>query len=135
MLRREGLYYSTLANFRKQKAAGDLGSSGSRKKRASKDPAMAAARNADWDQFLGSHDYRYGVIVKDMIQGRTARETAAGNGAGFAHIYPLKYRLADELREFLGDDAVADALRIPAWRGNIVADREKTACRAERRRA
>ena len=43
LLRREGLYYSTLANFRKQKAAGELGSSGSRKKRASKDPALAAA--------------------------------------------------------------------------------------------
>ena len=57
------------------------------------------------------------------------------NGAGIAHIYPLKYKMADELREFLGDDAVADALRIPAWRGNIVADREKMACRAERRRA
>ena len=43
LLRREGLYYSTLANFRKQKAAGELGSSGSRKKRALKDPALAAA--------------------------------------------------------------------------------------------
>ncbi len=98
------------------------------------DPATAAARNADWDQFLGSHDYRYGVIVKDMIDGRTAKETAEGNGAGFAHIYPLKYKLADELREFLGEHAVADSLRIPAWRGNLSADREKTASRAERRR-
>lgn len=98
------------------------------------DPATAAGRNADWDQFLGSHDYRYGVIVKGMLEGRTAKETAEGNGAGFTHIYALKYKMADELREFLGENAVADAVRIPAWRGNIVADREKTACRAERRR-
>ena len=42
LLRREGLYYSTLANFRKQKTAGLLDPGASRKKRASKDPAVAA---------------------------------------------------------------------------------------------
>jgi DNA-directed RNA polymerase specialized sigma24 family protein len=98
------------------------------------DPAMAAARNADWEQFLGSHDGRYGVLVKGIAEGKTAAETAAGAEAGFSRIYQLKYQLADELRAFMGDGAVADAVRIPPWRGNLMADREKTACRATRRR-
>ena len=42
LLRREGLYYSTLANFRKQKAAGLLGPNGSGKRGAAKDPHVAA---------------------------------------------------------------------------------------------
>jgi transposase-like protein len=44
LLRREGLFYSTLANFRKQKAQGLLAvGDGAVRPRASKDPAVAAA--------------------------------------------------------------------------------------------
>lgn len=44
LLRREGLYYSTLANFRKQKAQGLLsGGAGAARPRAAKDPAVVAA--------------------------------------------------------------------------------------------
>jgi hypothetical protein len=98
------------------------------------DPAMAAARSLDWDLFLASHDYRYGVFVKGMAEGKTARETAAGAGADFTRIYQLKYQLADDLRAFMGDAAIPDAMRGPTWRGNLMADREKVACRATRRR-
>ena len=41
-------------------------------------------------------------------------------------------KLALELREFMGEEALADAMRIPTWRGNIQADHEKAACRADR---
>jgi len=95
---------------------------------------LAGGRNLDWDQFLASHDYRNVVVVKGMVEGRTARETAVMGGAGFAHIYQLKYQLADELRAFLGEEALMDALRVPTWRANLLADREKTACQADRRR-
>jgi hypothetical protein len=95
---------------------------------------MAAARNADWEQFIESHDDRYGVIVKGIAEGKAAAETAAGARAGFSRIYQLKYQLADDLRAFMGEHAIADAVRIPPWRGNILADREKTACRATRPR-
>jgi transposase len=43
LLRREGLYASTLANFRKQKAQGLLVAQAPRKPRASKDPSVQAA--------------------------------------------------------------------------------------------
>ena len=41
------------------------------------DPAMEAARNLDWELFLGTHDYRYGVIIKGMAEGRSLKDTAA----------------------------------------------------------
>lgn len=40
----------------------------------------------------------------------------------------------EDLEEFMGDDAIADAVRPAAWRGNIQVDKEKMACRADRRR-
>ena len=46
----------------------------------------------------------------------------------------VKERMAEELREYLGDQAIADALRVPGWKGNILVDKEKMACRADRRR-
>jgi len=98
------------------------------------DPAIAASRNIDWELFIQTHDYRYGVIIKGMVEGRTAKETAERSGAGFAHIYRLQNQLAEDLRAFMGDDAIADALRVPTWRGNLLADRERTACQADRRR-
>jgi transposase len=43
LLRREGLYYSTLANFRKQKAQGLLEGGSAKRQRGSKNPVVAAA--------------------------------------------------------------------------------------------
>ena len=98
------------------------------------DPAMIAARDIDWDLFLATHDYRYGVIVKGLLEGRNFGETARGCGAGFGRVYQLKAQLAADLLAFMGAEAIADSTRIPAWRAHIVADRERVACRADRRR-
>jgi hypothetical protein len=99
------------------------------------DPAASGARNVDWETFLAGHDDRYRVVVQGMVEGRTAKDTAERGRWGFAHIYQLQNRLADDLREFMGAEAVADALRTPLWHGNILADRERAACQADRRRA
>jgi hypothetical protein len=44
-------------------------------------------------------------------------------------------RLARGLKEFMGQEAVADSVRVSAWRGNIMADKERVACRVDRRRS
>jgi hypothetical protein len=98
------------------------------------DPSMAGARNVDWEGFIASHDYRYGVLITGMIEGKTLVETAKGSGAGFARIYQLREKLAEDLREFMGPSAIEDSARIPSWRGNLMVDREHAACRADRRR-
>ena len=98
------------------------------------DPAMTAAREIDWDLFLATHDNRYGVIVAGLLEGKNFGESVEGCGTGFSRVYQLKAKLASDLIEFMGAQAIADSTRIPAWRAHIVADRERVACRADRRR-
>jgi len=93
------------------------------------DPSQAGARNLDWEQFLETHDYRYGVIASDLASGKTMVDAAKECGLGYGHLRVVKERMAEELLEFMGDDAIADALRAPGWKGNILVDKEKMACR------
>ena len=90
---------------------------------------MTAGRSLDWEQFLSSHDYRYGVVVHNIVHDKTARDEAKDCGVHHHKARGLRYKLADELQEFMGDDAVADTTRKPAWWGDIHAEREKAACR------
>jgi len=98
------------------------------------DPSMAAGRNMDWEEFIDTHDERYRHILQDIGEGRTVKDTAKTCGAGYSRIYQLKQKLAKEVREFLGEEAIADAVHVPQWRGNIRADFEKAACQADRRK-
>ena len=98
------------------------------------DPAQSAGRMMDWDQFLDTHNPRYKVFVCDLAEGRRATDTAAKFGFSNSWAHELKGKLAADLQEYFGEEAIADSLQIPKWRGNIVVDHEKAACRAERRR-
>jgi len=49
-------------------------------------------------------------------------------------MWALKQRMADEVREYLGDEAIAESVRTPHRKTSIAVDRERTACRADRRR-
>jgi len=98
------------------------------------DPAMCASRAMDWEEFLSTHNPRYGAMVTDFAQGRRAKDTAARFGFSSSWAHDLKEKLADDLREHFGADAIADSAQVPSWRGNIMVDHEKAACRADRRR-
>jgi hypothetical protein len=98
------------------------------------DPAMEAARNLDWELFLATHDYRYGIMIKGMAEGRSLKATAERSGHLYMSLYGLKEKMAEDVREYLGDEAIAESVRTPRWKASINRDREKTACRADRRR-
>ncbi len=93
------------------------------------DPSMTAGRNLDWELFLASHDYRYGVILKDIVHAKTALEEAKDMGIHYHKARELRFKMADDLREFMGPDAVADSVKIPLWRAGVHAERERSACR------
>jgi hypothetical protein len=98
------------------------------------DPSMVAARNLDWNLFVQTHDYRYGIMVKGIAEGQSLKATAEKSGHLYASLYGLKERMADDVRGFLGDEAVHDSVKVPRWKANIKRDREKASCRADRRR-
>ena len=74
------------------------------------------------------------MIVAGLLEGKNFGESVIGCGEGFSRVYQLKARLAEDLLAFMGSQAIADATRIPAWRACIMADRERVACRHDRRR-
>jgi hypothetical protein len=96
------------------------------------DPSMIGARNVDWDEFLRSNDSHYGVILQGIASGKTLQESAVECGIRPFGVYPLRHKLAQGLREYLGAEAISDAVREPSWKSNITADRERNACRASR---
>jgi hypothetical protein len=98
------------------------------------DPSLAAARNIDWQLFLSTHDYRYAVIIKGMAEGRSLKDTASTQREWYPAMWALKNRMAEDVREYMGAGAIAESVRTPRWKASIAVDRERTACRAERRR-
>ena len=98
------------------------------------DPSMHASRLLDWSEFLDTHNERYGDLVCDIAVGKNAMGVARENNTSYFCVRQLKDKLADDLREYFGEDAIADALHVPTWRGNIMADHEKALCRADRRK-
>ena len=98
------------------------------------DPATAAARNIDWTLFIETHDYRYGVIIEEFAKGGTVKDAAHRCGLGYGHTYQIRRKLEGDLREFMGEQALEDALQTPKWKAGILADREHAACQADRLR-
>jgi len=98
------------------------------------DPSQSASRNVDWEDFLATHNPQYVLLVSELAAGKKALESARDRRESYFRVRHLKTRLAEDLHEYMGDTAIADSARIPAWRGNITADHEKAACRADRRR-
>jgi len=97
------------------------------------DPSMTAARNLDWDAFLGSHDYRYGVIVRALVEGKSKLEMARACRVDYRKIGELRIQMASDILDFM-ETPIEDSMEVPSWRSNLVVDREKMACRADRRR-
>jgi hypothetical protein len=95
---------------------------------------MEAARNIDWSLFLATRDYRYGIIIRGMAEGQSLKTTAERSGHLYMSLYGLKEKMAEDVRAYLGDAAIAESVRMPRWKASIARDREKTACRADRRR-
>lgn len=98
----------------------------------SDDPSKVAERVIDWEQFLGAHDYRYGVIARDLASGKTVVTAAKECGISYWEMAYLKRRMAEDLREFLGADAIADCMREPAWAGTVQSEHKKVCSRPER---
>jgi hypothetical protein len=95
------------------------------------DPAQAAARNLDWEQFLSGLDGLSRRMIVAFAHGDTMRDLKDEAGLSDSGMSGRKRKLIAEMKEVLGPDCLADAGRQPAWQSEIIAQREKDACRHE----
>ena len=93
------------------------------------DPATRAARNLDWDKFTNSHDYRFGVLLRDMAEGKDVLAQSKEWRQKYYQVRILKEKMEAALREHMGPEAVSNAMRRPVWVGDLHAERERAACR------
>lgn len=93
------------------------------------DPSTRACRNIDWDEFINSHDFRYGVLLSDMSEGKDVLSRSKEWGQKYSQVRVLKEKMENDLREFMGPSAVEDSMRRPVWVGDLHAERERSACR------
>ena len=98
------------------------------------DPSLTAGRNLDWNEFIEGHDHRFEAIIDATASGQTMAPVARRYGCSLSTISGLKRRLSAELQESFGEDILQEVGRRPEWQSSIQVDREKVACRADRRR-
>ena len=95
------------------------------------DPAEAACRNLDWEQFLSGLDGLSRRMIAAFAHGDTMRDLKDEAGLSDSGMSGRKRKLVAEMKEVLGPDCLADAGREPAWRSDVAVQREKDACRHE----
>ena len=91
------------------------------------DPAMITARRLDWDSFGETQTKRSNEIVRAMAEGRPLKEVAKKHRVSRSSIQSNKEMLAREIKGFMGDDILQQTARLPLWKNNLVANRERTA--------
>jgi hypothetical protein len=96
------------------------------------DPSMLAARNLDWETFIGKQTRRGKRLLAVVAEGSTLRHGARLLGLSDSGIQLEKKKLAVALQEFMGANILSESTKEPRWRDNIMAGRERQACRAAR---
>jgi transposase-like protein len=95
---------------------------------------MIAARNLDWSEFIEGRDHRFEAILDATASGETMEPVARRYGCSLSTISGLKRRFSAELQESFGEDILLEVSRRPEWQSSIRVERERVACRADRRR-
>jgi hypothetical protein len=103
------------------------------------DPALAAARNLDWEAFLQGQDRLTGLMIGALVRGDTIRDLKGVTGLSDSGLSGRKRQMVARLLEHFGtdqpEDCLADAGREPQWMADVMARRASEACLADHRLA
>ena len=97
------------------------------------DPAMIAARNLDWQSLMARLTEQEKAIVTFVLEGRTVSDVALVFQVSRSAMQDTKNRLVQLIQEFMGVDILVEVRRVPGWRNDMNTNRERLACRYERR--
>jgi DNA-directed RNA polymerase specialized sigma24 family protein len=97
------------------------------------DPGQKAARKMDWDAFLVGLTVRERDVVQLLLTGLSGSEIARMFGVDPSTVRYFKNRLADKILAFMGPDILIEIRRRPGWKNSLNVERERLACRVDRR--
>jgi hypothetical protein len=97
------------------------------------DPAIEAARRLDWGHLISVLDVATKRILHALASGSELTLLARESGRSRSTLCNDKQRLARLIRDYLGDDILRQVQEHPVWRNSLAADKERMACRWERR--
>jgi DNA-binding NarL/FixJ family response regulator len=97
------------------------------------DPATIAGRNLDWQSLLTRLSAREKAVVTYLLEGKTVSDVAWALRVSRSAMQQCKERLVHLIREFMGRDILVEVLRLPGWKDDLNASRQRLACRFERR--
>lgn len=64
-----------------------------------------------------------------MAEGRDVLSRSKEWGQKYSQVRLLKEKMEADLREHMGESAMADCMQRPVWFGDLHAERERAACR------
>ncbi len=99
------------------------------------DPATEAARRLDWEQLTERIDDVAKAVLSYLANGMELTILAQRLGRSRSALQGDKDRLAQRIRECLGDDILAQVQEPAGWHNGLQATQEKRACRWERQAA
>jgi hypothetical protein len=99
------------------------------------DPAMAGARELDWDGAVAGLADGERELLLETAAGTPGIDLAYRYNVTPARVTQRKRGLGDKLRSALGEEVMVDCVREPGWEGYMRAYRERRACRLTRRGA
>ena len=97
------------------------------------DPARACARKMDWEEFMARQDRGTVALIICMSEGRALNTVALELKLSVSTMQTRKRELALKVKAFMGPDVLAIVQEGPRWKDGILGQREKQACREERR--
>jgi hypothetical protein len=95
----------------------------------SADPAMEAAKRLDWSPLVDSLDATARAVLKCLIEGGELTTLVPKLKRSRSALQCDKDRLARLAIEHLGPDILIEVQRLPQWKDNLVATRQRMACR------
>ena len=98
----------------------------------SADPSQEAAKRLDWSPLVASLDATAREVLLCLVEGAELTSLVPKLKRSRSGLQNDKHRLARLAIEHLGEDILKEVQRLPQWRDNLVASREKMACRYAR---
>jgi DNA-binding CsgD family transcriptional regulator len=97
------------------------------------DPSTRACRRLDWQDLCAHLAPRENSIIELISQGKHFNAIARRFKLSVTTLHTLRQHLAQKIRDFFGSDILIEVRRLPQWKQDLQAIREKMECRNQRR--